>query len=189
MARRSKDLNEPDFVEITKNIIQGKSSKYEQEYHCELLIRLFSEGNDTSAFCSQSNITRPTFYNWIDKYPAFKESYEIAKEKARTWFETAGRRGMLDPLNFNVTAWSIQMRNRFGTTEHRKVKVPLDENKSLMENMAEIFKMTNKGELTGKELNEFSNLLLSAAKLYESTEVKNRLEKLEEDMKESKGVK
>ncbi|SRR6266496_2017976 len=157
---------------IVQGIISKTTTKYDEEYHCILLIELFEKGRDVEAFCFAAEIHRSTFKVWLKYNPAFAEAYEHAKEAAITYLASVGLQGMQDPLNFNATAWSMQMRNRSNYSEKRKVAIPgFKEAKSFSEQYNCIKNEVAEGNLAPDEASTFSSMIAKGADIYEKTEV------------------
>ncbi len=94
----------------------------------------------------------------------------------------------LDPKGVNVTLntklWSMLMRNRFGFTEHRKIKIPgISEAKDLKEQMYILMSELGKGNLTASEANQLSKLVETGIKVFEITDIDIRLTKVEQNQR------
>lgn len=169
-------------LEIVRRIHSGTKLMYDCDYHCALLIEIFDRGEDIAMFCSHIGIGRSTFYDWINTYPAFAAAYEIAREASRTRWEYMGglERGIVDN-SFNTTLWSINMRNRFDYTEHRRLKIAgMKEAKTIQEQQQVLANEIAEGRLTAPEAMQMTNVILGAVKIEEATEVKDRLSVLEQ---------
>ena len=169
-------------VQTAKRIMNGDKIKYDATKHIAILSAVFSQGEDIAAFCCESNICRDTFFEWVKTHPEFKEAYAEARERSRRYFEKLALQGMQDPLNFNFTGWSMQMRNRFGYTDKRKPKIEnLDIAVSHMDKLKLVVGEIAKGELTFDEAVQISNVILAGVKIDESTQMKQDLEMIKED--------
>ena len=62
------------------------SLQYKKEY-CEKLIEHMSQGFSLSTFGGTVGVTRQTIYDWIERYPEFKEAKDIAFAKSQEFFE------------------------------------------------------------------------------------------------------
>lgn len=164
---------------MSRNIIFGRKTKYEPEFHIPILLEHFLNGRDISAFCYSSEVCEKTFFNWLDKYPQFKVAYSIAKRLAQMWWEEMALQNVVNHSgvsNFNQTLWSMVMRNRFSYTEHRKLSVPkLKNSKSVKEQIEALVSYLSDGNLTAPEANQVSNLVLAYMRVEEHTEVKKEI--------------
>lgn len=170
---------------MARNIIGGFLPKYDPEYHIPILLEHFMEGRSISAFCYSAEVCEKTFFNWVDKYPPFRISYEVAKRLAEMWWEQKALLNLegAPGITFNQTLWSMVMRNRFNYTEHRRLHVPnLKTTKNLKEQVNALIAYLADGNLTAPEANQISNLILAAMKVEEHTEVKKELAELKSMM-------
>ncbi len=157
---------------IIQGIINKTTTKYDFEYHGTLLIELFEKGHDICTFCVAAEICRATFDNWVNYHPEFASALEHARQAARAYFSAEGLRGMQDPLNFNATAWSMQMRNRFEMTDKRKITVKrLKEAASFAEQYNCVKEEVSDGNLTADEAVSLTNMVSTGASIFEKTEV------------------
>lgn len=62
----------------------GRPSLYREEY-CDLLVQHFSYGYSLRSFLGRYGIARRTFYDWLRRYPDFKDAYGRA-DAAALWF-------------------------------------------------------------------------------------------------------
>lgn len=157
---------------IMRGIINNTTTKYDEEYHGALIIELFEKGRDVEAFCFASEICRTTFKCWLTHHPAFAAAYAHAKEAAITYLAAVGLQGMQDPLNFNATAWSMQMRNRSNYTEKRKVAIPgFKDAKTFAAQYNCIKTEVEEGNLTPDEAATFTGMVSKGADIYKTTEM------------------
>lgn len=169
---------------MSRNIIGGRTPKYDPEFHIPILLEHFLNGRDVSAFCYSAEVCKQTFFNWVEKYPPFKVSYEIAKCLAEMWWTEMAVQNVVNPTGvstFNQTLWSMIMRNRFSYTEHRKLSIPnLKTAKDIKEQIQALIIYLSDGNLTAPEANQISNLVLAAMKVEEHTEVKKQLAEIQD---------
>lgn len=158
-------LTIPDEKIYKKHLVGGKETKYDEKKHIELLFDVFKNGESVASFCAIAMISRDTFYRWLKKHDKFKESFEIVKNiSEKRWlempFELEG--------NFNFPYWFINMKNRFGYTDHRKVRLAsLDENSSLSKQHEEVVREMKQGNITPQESNYVTNTIASKIKIEE----------------------
>ena len=62
------------------------SLQYKENYP-DLLIKHMSQGLSFSTFGATVGVARQTCYEWVDKYPEFKEAKSIGEQKAQDFME------------------------------------------------------------------------------------------------------
>jgi hypothetical protein len=157
-------------------------SKYKKTMP-EQLIKMFSEGKDREDFCADHSIAGRTFDLWLEKYPEFADAYEIAKLKAKQWFNNLARKHLVNTFEgdkLDSKLWSMMMRNRFELTEHRKLKIEgLKQAKNFADQMSQIMNELASGNLTGSEAAQLAKLVETGVKVYENTIMEKRLSDVE----------
>lgn len=104
----------------------GAPDKYEPRF-CQMLIDHMREGLSIHAFGGVVLVSRQTLYNWLDKYPEFKEAKEIGESLSLLFWEKMGRSGAMTVVDrekgikrsLNAGVWSMNMKNRFGWRERQ----------------------------------------------------------------------
>lgn len=179
------EVDIPDEIyELADRILRGKQVKYDKSFHVPLLVSLFSAGHDIASFCSRAGMARSTFFEWKEHHKEFAEAYAIAKERSREYFEITGMKGMQDPGNFNCNAWSMQMRNRFGYTDKRKIQIKnFDKAKNANEQIKKIAKEISQGTLTDTEASNLTNIVVATIKIDEHTTLKDTLKSIDDRLK------
>lgn len=158
------------------------NNTYDPKYNREI-IDVFSEGHGLARFLGDRGILRSTFYNWIDKYPIFKQSYAIAMLKGETfWYEKLEEN--LGNPDFKMDGFRFIMGNRFGVTHKQKMR-PHDwlNSKDLVKSFDRLLKTYKEEGLTADALKEGIDVLLSIATLKEKSELIQRIDQLEEKIK------
>ena len=80
---------------------------YKPEY-CEELIRHMAGGKSFVSFAGHINVGKRTIYEWVEKYPEFKESKAIAKAKCEEYYINLGldmATGNLEKCNATAYVW------------------------------------------------------------------------------------
>lgn len=168
---------------IAARIINGLEVKYDKNIHIPMLIEVFDKGLDIAAFCSNAEISSRCFHLWVQKHKEFKEAYEIAREIAHAWWSNQAKMSLVmhQGASFDTKLWSIIMRNRFGHTEHRKVKVSsLLKAKTFSEQFQCIIKELSEGTITTKEAGELVGTIATGARIDEVTKLQDQVYMLEE---------
>lgn len=172
-----------------KSGFESHGYKYKDHYP-ELLIQTMREGDSYVAFCAEVGIGKTTFFEWLNAYPEFDAAYERAIALAQVWWEKKMQEKLITggDEKFNTTGWSIVMRNRFGHTEHRKIRVKgISKAKTLSDKFKVLGEMLERGELTANESVHLMNFLSGGAKLLESSEMLTKMERLEALLSEKGG--
>ena len=172
--------DEANARRLYEKIATGAQTTYNAKEHIPLLLDIFSQGRDIAAFCVASEISRVCFHSWVKKYKDFTAAYESAKEMACDHFERLGEERLGDP-GFNLGLWSLMMRNRFGYTNERKVKLAkMRAAKSAMEQFNVIKDEVSDGTLTASEVTHMGNFVATGAKIDEFTVMKKEVEELKD---------
>ena len=173
-----------DIIRRAEKIINGIDTEYDPLLHIPLLLSSFKLGKDIAAFCDEADINRDTFFVWIKNFHDFSRAYSRARELSRAWFENVGQTGITNPLEFNAVAWSMQMRNRFGYTDKRKVKIDkFDELQSHLSRVNLIYKELSRGEITVDEARTLMDIIMSSVHIEEATTLKSDMEWMKEQLK------
>jgi hypothetical protein len=174
-------------MSVRKQRYQTKPPKYIPSIHIPLLDEIFSNGKSIAAFCVAAKICRATFHNWTINYPEFEEAYELATLKAEVYWEEYAQNNAMLP-GFNYSWWGAKMRNCFGWTEHRKLKIKdIDTAHTANDKYNLVLKAVAQGELTGHELKQVSDTILTGAKINETTSVVQQVEELVQQVQQLRG--
>lgn len=159
-----------EVMEGTIRIINGQRAKYDPELHCRAIIEICSDGGDVPAFCSKFFINRDTFHDWLDKHPEFEEAYLLAKDRGSQYYEKMINDNKDNP-NFNLAAITFLMRNRYGYTNDRRIRIKgMSKAKTHNERLHTVDKQVDVGNLTAKEAQCFANYVAISAKIDEVTQ-------------------
>jgi hypothetical protein len=164
-------------------------SKYTDKM-CSELVELMSEGKSRAHFCAAHNISQITFDAWRKDHPEFDDAYQVAQGKSEVWWQDMAQKHLTYNsfgTQLNPVIWSMNMRNRFGWTEHRRVSVPqLSTAKTFKEKFDVLTKHIENGKLTTAEVTALSSLLAAGVKIAESAEILEKLERLEASVEQSR---
>lgn len=172
---------------------QDVEGKFVSKYHktrCAELLAWMSEGQSVSYFCAKNSISRQTFVNWLAEYPEFKEAYDVALEKCESYWQTLADQYLVnykDSPVLNTTLWSMNMRNRFGWSEHRRIKVDeFDTAMTTADKLNVISKHLAKGTVTPQESKALTDFMGLHHAVEQSQEMLKRIENLEALLSEKK---
>jgi hypothetical protein len=78
------------------------------------LVQLMADGKLDYQVCALWDISRDTFYRWINEKSEFKDAYEIGLPKCEAWWTEWGMKGMKGEIKgFSFNAWIAFMNNKF----------------------------------------------------------------------------
>lgn len=164
---------------MKKAVSKYVSSPYDAKKHPEQIIDLLKEGLPVAGFCAANNITRATFYNWINTHEEFRQAYNMGVEHAELWLTKQGILGMIGGIkDFNATVWSMLMRNRCKLSEHRTVALDFASCSTSMDKVKLLDREISAGTLTTQEARNFAEYIKACADVNEKTEVAKRVDEL-----------
>ncbi|GHU62048.1 hypothetical protein FACS189445_4660 [Spirochaetia bacterium] len=100
----------------------GRPTKYSRKL-CKMLPDMFLEGQSVVEVCSDLGISKDTFYQWVNKYPEFSDSYKKGLLLSEAWWEKLGRAGATGKISINPATWIFNMKNRFKWTDRQDLNV------------------------------------------------------------------
>ena len=101
----------------------SNSTKYKPDY-CARLVKHMSEGYSFASFAGTLGVNRDTLYEWVKKYPDFKEAKAIGTEASKFFWEKIGINLATGLSKGNVISWIFNMKNRFPDEWKDKVEDP-----------------------------------------------------------------
>ena len=96
---------------------------------CEAVPELYVGGKSDAEVAVAIGISKMTFYDWIKKYPQFREAVYYGRSHAEVPFQEAGRAAAFGERQINGMVWAANMRNRFGYDDARAADVVDDDEK------------------------------------------------------------
>jgi hypothetical protein len=89
----------------------ARKAEYKPEYG-DMLIAHRRKGGTLESFAGLIGVTRPTIYNWVERYPDFKEAKDIAQCAAAYFWKKVGIDGIQGKIQgFNARLWTLNYRN------------------------------------------------------------------------------
>ena len=110
---------------------------------CEKIPEMYRDGQADVEVAVGIGISLSTFYDWVGKYPEFKQAVKLGKGISEVWWHEWGRKGVRGEAKVNDRIWGMNMRNRFGWDKediekhNRFVQEKFDEIKSIAEKILE----------------------------------------------------
>ncbi len=160
-----------------KHLGKYTSLIYDPKKHPQLLIDIFEKGGEVCNFAGALNISERTFFLWLKIYPELMDAYEIAKAKAKIYLTAVGIAN-LESNSFQFNVWSLLMRNRCKTTEHRTVPIDFSKCKTSNAKLKVLEKELAEGNLTPMEAKCFAEVIKAGAEINEKTDVAVRLDEV-----------
>jgi len=90
-----------------------RDTDYKDSYPQEL-IDIMSKGAKGAPVFAHFGISRKTFYNWLNKHPAFNDAYEKGWEAAEKWWHDFGVQKMLEGDEAGYKYWQSFVAKNFG---------------------------------------------------------------------------
>jgi len=165
---------------MSKSNAVGRPTKYREEM-CEKVLHLFKDGLTQVEVATALGITYETYSVWQHTIPEFSDAVKKGLQLSKTWWMKTGREGLKNK-NFSFVGWSMQVKNMFRHyTDEQPVNLPeLAQAITFTDKINVIIKAISKGHITTSEAKKLSEVIAIGAKVEESTELKQRIEELEE---------
>lgn len=108
-------------------------AKWKDSY-TEQLPMMFAEGETVAEVCSQWNISRKTFYKWLDTKPGLMEAYALGMMHAEAYWARLLRGVATRTKPGNIAAIIFTMKSRFNWLEgHSESKTPQEIGREIYE--------------------------------------------------------
>ncbi len=160
----------------------GRPTKYDPSKHpLEVVTLMRDKGYLMCEVCNAWDICEDTFAEWVKAHPNFSVAYKRAKAAKKSWWINAGRDGLHNSKgeSFNAIVWSMVMRNMGVNTEERAIELrELLSTNTYVESSEVIKKAVSEGRITPKEGKALQEMVATAAKVEEFTEMKRQFEEL-----------
>lgn len=164
----------------------GRPSDYNPDFHPVEVVRLMrGQGYLVCEVANEWDIAESTFYLWVVKHPIFSEAYKRAKTAKKAWWVNQARKGLHTQKGetFNVIVWSMVMRNLGVNTEERAIELmELASSDNYVEQCGIVKQHLACGKITPKEAKSVLDVIAQTAKVEENTELKQKLQEIEEAM-------
>lgn len=175
-----------------KNVVPQETKKpgpvcgYKPEIHDSSILDIFSQGGFVEEFCAEHDICEMTYFDWLSKYPTFKEHARRGHYKGYVkWIKMPFTLGEA----INMSYWYTIMKNKFGMGKTKIPKVLKSNDKD-----AEVFKnrhdqcwdLLSQGEITIEQAAKLSSMNMDGLKIEEVTSIEPRLAELEKKFKDKK---
>lgn len=174
-------------VDQIYNIIKNYPTKYDEEIHCKLILKIMINKGRMSAFCTEVVIAESTFYRWIKKYPLFQECYSIGKMFAREEWEEEGYRlrdacnppGVIDN---SFEHWKLVGWSRFGVSKNSRIKLNLNPAGNPNEHYTQLLKQASEGDFTASEIKQLMEAVNVGLNTHQAFELQKEIDQLKYDL-------
>ncbi len=161
------------------------SPQYNTEIHIPLLREIFEDGhgNGVSTFCASSDISRTTFNVWLNKYPEFKEQYDISLEKGAAKWNALPLKLAMAGINLNHNYWVAINRNCYKFSQS---KLKLESEDTTTSRMKAATESLQEGGITPQEFNQIASGLSTESRIKEVDLQKEIVDNMRESNEASK---
>lgn len=176
-----KDKKISDYYSAIK-----KKAVYDEEYHCKLLLKVFTDRNSTptvASYCTKAIMADSTFYKWLDVHETFYECYRFAIMVAKYNWEQEGEDNRGDP-DWDKNYWEKVGNIRFSTSGKRPIRLAVNEKDSPYEQYQQLMKQASRGDFTSDELKQVMECLNSGTNVYNSFKVQQEVDAIRKDVDE-----
>lgn len=161
----------------------GRPTKYDPAF-IDRLPELYAQGMSHVEVATELGVSKARFYDYMDKYEEFRDAVKENVSLSEGWWASQGRSNLENP-KFRDILWSMNMRNRHGWGEKRKVQIRgFAKAKTPNEKMNCIHEAVERGDLTAEEATQFASLVNTTASVNEKTELAAEVEELKGKMGE-----
>lgn len=170
---------------------QGWEPKEFTPSHCVDLIKCMAKGRGFQHFASMNNLSRATFYRWVQAYPDFSLAYQIGKIKADDYLialldEYKIEIGVEGTEKLNIAIWKeLQKVTRTAVDQKESTMLTLSGSARTM--MTSVLDALGQGLIELEEAERLAKLIETAQRITETSELMARIEELEQAL--TSGVK
>ena len=162
-------------------IFKNNEQKYNEETHCEMIIKCISEKGTISAFCKEAMISDSSFYRWTRIHPIFESCYRYATMVAREAWEEEGRYGKDDP-DFNMDYWKTIGSHRFGLGKSNRVRVDVDSEANPYLQYQQLLRQASHGDFTAAEVKQLMESVNVGSRVFESFKLQQEVDAMKDDL-------
>ena len=91
---------------------RGPKSKYDESYGRKALV-LMMDGASLNKVCAALDISKDTFYRWMQTYPEFKDYIQRGKTHSEVWWEDLGVDAMLGKAKVDHRFYKTRTNQQF----------------------------------------------------------------------------
>ena len=165
-------------------------SKYKEEEHCKLLIKVMMNRDDScySAFCAQAMVAETTFYRWIRDHPLFRNLYYFCRMVAKQLWYEEGRKirdteYQMGTLNYAMEHWKLMGWTKFGISRNSKVRINVEPTDSPAKHYEAILRQASEGDFTASEFKQLMEAVNVGLNVHQVFELQKQIDELKSDLK------
>ena len=145
-----------------------------------------SQGMHVREIANKLGIHFTTIYNWAKKHDEFRDAWDLAMQASASWW-LSYTRDNLDNKFVKDRLLQFMLMAKFGLKDTHTNKLPeLRDCKTHVEKCDVVTRALADGVINADEASKISNTLATAAKIEEVTELRQKLDELEEKLKDMK---
>ena len=95
----------------SETVKRYRTPKYRPEF-CECVVPILKNGKNVEHVAAYLEVAECTIYAWRNKYPEFREVFEIGLAASKAWWSDSMQNN-LENRDANVGLYSLIMRNKF----------------------------------------------------------------------------
>jgi hypothetical protein len=174
-----------DPVKIYESL--KKRTKYKEEIHCPLILKIMLNKGRFTAFCTEVLISDFAFYSWIKKYTLFAESYALGKLFAREDWEIEGEnlRYKTNPpgvISHEFEHWKMVGWSRFGISKNSRIKLDLDPKGNPSQHYSQLLVQAANGDFTASEIKQLMEAINVGLNTHQVFELQKEIDQLKSDL-------
>lgn len=150
---------------------------------CTDLILLMAKGKGPQAFNAINNISRATFYRWLEEFPDFKLAYEVGKQKCDAYlldllheYKIEAKADGTCTLNVSIFKEIEKAARRSPERREAAMVVKGDTPKTMM---TSVLQALGQGMIGLEEATEYAQLIELSQRVGETSELMQKVEELE----------
>lgn len=175
-----------DPESIYRKLKAGKT-KYNEEIHCPLLLKLMMKKMRLSAFCSEVLISDETFYNWCREHELLRDVYAMSKIFAREAWEKRGevlkkKTNMPGVISHEFEHWRMIGWSRFGVGSNPRIRLKLTPEANPATHYAELLKQAAEGEFTAGQIKQLMEAVNVGLNTHQVFQLQKEIDQLKSDL-------
>jgi len=175
-----------DVIALYKKL-RWKKSKFDEEAHCPLILKIMLQKGRYTAFCTEVHICETTFYEWVKDFPIFRECYELGKMFAREEWEIEGYklREEVTPVgmvNHKFDHWKMMGWSRFGISKNSRIKLDLDPTGNPSKHYSQLLLQAANGDFTASEIKQLMEAVNIGLRTHQVFELQKEIDQLKSDL-------
>ena len=174
-------------VEVILKKLKRQPSRYDEQEHCSLILKVMLGKGRYSAFCTEALVEETTFRRWIDQHPLFSQCYSIGKMFARENWEIEGEqlREETNPpgmVSHKFEHWKMMGWSRFGISKNSRIKLNLNPNGNPSQHYSQLLLQASEGDFTAAEIKQLMEAVNVGLNTHQVFELQKEIDQLKSDL-------